>query len=111
MDVRERLQFLMDERHWTIYRVAKEAGIPWSTVRNMFKRNTEPSLSTLECICKGMGITLAQFFDFDHTMGLSEPQQLLLSQWNLLNEKEKALVASLIDLLATKASASSLFEK
>ena len=86
MDVRERLQSLMDERHWTIYRVAKEAGIPWSTVRNMFKRNTEPSLSTLECICNGMGITLSQFFDFDHTMGLSETQQLLLIQWNLLSE-------------------------
>ena len=46
MDVKERLQQLMDERQWTIYKVAKEAGIPWSTVRNMFKRNTEPSIGT-----------------------------------------------------------------
>ena len=61
MDVKERLQQLMNERGWTIYRVAKEADIPWSTVRNMFKRNTEPSIATLECLCKGMGMTLPQF--------------------------------------------------
>ena len=102
MDVRELLQSLMDERQWTIYRVAKEAGIPWSTVRNMFKRNTEPSLSTLECICSGMGITLSQFFDFDNSMGLSDEQRLLLSHWNALSEKEKALVANLVDILATR---------
>ena len=36
MDVKERLQQLMNERGWTIYKVSKEAGIPWSTVRNMF---------------------------------------------------------------------------
>ncbi len=28
MDVKERLQQLMDERGWTIYRVAKAADIP-----------------------------------------------------------------------------------
>ena len=66
MDVKSRIQQLMDERGWTIYRIAKEANIPWITVRNMFKRNTEPSIQTLECLCKGMGITLVQFFDVKH---------------------------------------------
>ena len=99
MDVKERLQQLMDERQWTIYKVAKEAGIPWSTVRNMFKRNTEPSIGTLEAICKGMGMTLLQFFDTDHQMGLTAEQQKLVSQWNRLDEREKALIAELIEAL------------
>ena len=75
MDVKARLQQLMDDRGWTIYRVAKEADIPWSTVRNMFKRNTEPSISTLECFCKGMGMTLPQFFDVDNDMGPRERRE------------------------------------
>ena len=99
MDVKERLHQLMDERGWTIYKVAKEASIPWSTVRNMFKRNTEPSIGTLEAICKGMGMTLPQFFDVENQMGLSEEQRLLINQWNKLNEHDKSLIVELIKTL------------
>ena len=89
----------MDERGWTIYRVAKEADIPWSTVRNMFKRNTEPSVQTLEAICKGMGITLPQFFDIEGNMGISPEQARLLQEWSRLREKVKKLISELIDSL------------
>ena len=71
VDIKGRIRQLMDERGWTCYRIAKEADIPWSTIHNMFKRNTEPSIQTLEAICKGLGITLAQFFDVENNMGLS----------------------------------------
>ena len=103
MDVKERLQQLMDERGWTIYKVAKEAGIPWSTVRNMFKRNTEPSIATLESICKGMGMTLPQFFDVDNQMGLTDEQRRLIQQWSKLNDRSKRLVSELMDALNEKA--------
>lgn len=103
MDVKERLQKLMDERGWTIYKVAKEAGIPWSTVRNMFKRNTEPSIATLECICIGMGMTLPQFFDVDNQMGLTDEQRQLIQQWSKLNDRNKRLVNELVDALNEKA--------
>ncbi len=103
MNVKERLQQLMDERGWTIYKVAKEADIPWSTVRNMFKRNTEPSIATLESICKGMGMTLPQFFDVDNQMGLTEEQRQLISQWSKLNDRNKRLVSELVDALNEKA--------
>lgn len=99
MDIRERLQQLMDERGWTIYKIAKEAGIPWSTVRNMFKRNTEPSIGTLECLCKGMGITLPQFFDVDNQMGLTDEQQQLISQWSKLSDSNRRLVSELVEAL------------
>lgn len=99
MDVKARLQQLMDERNWTIYKVAKEAGIPWSTVRNMFKRNTEPSIMTLECICKGMGITLCQFFDVDNQMGLSREQVQLIQDWSRLTDHNKHLICELITAL------------
>ena len=99
MDVKARLQQLMDERNWTIYKVAKEAGIPWSTVRNMFKRNTEPSIFTLESICKGMGISLCQFFDEDNQMGLTAEQAKLIQDWSKLDEKNKRLVSELLEAL------------
>jgi hypothetical protein len=82
---------------------AKEAGIPGSTVRIMFKRNTEPSIATLECICKGMGMTLPQFFDVDNKMGLSDEQRQLTQQWSKLNDHNKRLVSELVDALNDKA--------
>ena len=102
MDVKARLQQLMDERGWTIYKVAKAADIPWSTVRNMFKRNTEPSIATLECICNGMGMTLPQFFDVDNQMGLTQEQRQLIQQWSRLNDRDKRLVGELVEALIDK---------
>ncbi len=100
MDVKARLQALMDERGWTIYRVAKEADIPWSTVRNMFKRNTEPSIATLDSICRGMGMTLAQFFDEDGKLGLTAEQRLIIQELSKLSERERLLVMELLAILA-----------
>ena len=83
--------------------MAKEAGIPWSTVRNMFKRNTEPSIGTLEAICKGMGMTFPQFFDVENQMGLTGEQRQLINQWSKLDERKKRLVSELVDALNEKA--------
>lgn len=62
MDVLERLDRLMKARGWSMYRLAKERGLPESTVANIYRRNAVPSIDTLEKICPGLGITLAQFF-------------------------------------------------
>ena len=62
MDTHKRLRQLLDERGWTEYRLSKECGLSESTLANIFRRNTLPSISTLESICAGFGITLSQFF-------------------------------------------------
>ena len=62
MNTNERILQLLKERNWTEYRLAKESGLSQSTISNLFKRNTTPSIPTLEAICNGFGITLSQFF-------------------------------------------------
>ena len=62
MDVHVRLRQLLDERGWTEYKLSKQCGLSESTLANIFRRNTMPSISTLEAICRGFGITLSQFF-------------------------------------------------
>lgn len=99
MDVKQRLQQLMDERGWTIYRLAKEAGVSWSTIRNVFRRGTEPSISTLEVLCKGLGISLAQFFAFGNSNGLTDEQQEILNDWNLLDTQSKEAIRQMIRTL------------
>ena len=61
-DTDERIKQLLDERGWSSYRLAKEAGISDATINNLFRQNTLPTIPTLEAICRGFGITLSQFF-------------------------------------------------
>ncbi|MCC8168971.1 MAG: helix-turn-helix transcriptional regulator [Oscillospiraceae bacterium] len=62
MDIIGKLKKLQSEYGWSDYRIAKESGLSSETVSNIYKRNTIPNFYTLNAICNGFGITLAQFF-------------------------------------------------
>ena len=96
MDTNDRIRQLMDERQWTEYRLAKESGLSQSTVTNLFKRNTVPSVVTLEAICKGFGITLAQFFQEGNTTELTYEQKEMFDRWMTLSVEQKNIFYELI---------------
>ena len=96
MDTNERIRQLMSERQWSEYKLAKEAGLSQSTIANLFKRNTVPSVTTLESICKGFGITLSQFFCDGNLIELSDEQKDLFDRWVTLAPEQKQLLFELI---------------
>ena len=98
MDALERVRQMMDERHWTEYRLAKETGLPLSTITNMFRRQNAPTIPTLEMICQGFGITLSQFFARQSNMvELTQEQMAMFQRWATLTKEQKTLIAQLID--------------
>ena len=91
MDTHERLRQLLNERGWTEYRLAKNCGLSESTIANIYRRNTVPSLATLEAICKGFGITMAQFFAEGEMVEINPELKELFENWvNLTLEQKKA---------------------
>lgn len=97
MDVIKRIDMLMKERNWSDYKLSAESGLSSSTIANIHRRNTVPSISTLESICSAFGITLAQFFTEDsNTVQLSTEQQDLFNQWIALTDNQKELIFQLI---------------
>ena len=60
-----KIKHLLDERNWTLYKLAKEAGIPYSSLNALFLKNNQPTIATLEKICGGFHITLSEFFADD----------------------------------------------
>ena len=102
MDVKKKLLALMEEKHWTYYRLSKEADVSWSTIRNMFDRGTEPTLPTLEAICKGLGITLEELLLGEDAADLSPDQRDLLSNWDKLDAADKKLYLDLLRSLNSK---------
>lgn len=102
MNTNERLRRLLDERGWTEYRLSKNCGLSESTLANIFRRNTVPSISTLEAICGGFGITLAQFFSDGETVELTPELKELFESWRALTPTQKNAALQMIQALHTK---------
>lgn len=96
MDTHERLQQLLKERGWSEYRLAKSCGLSESTIANIFRRNTLPSIATLETICGGFGITLSQFFAEGEMVELTPELKELFDGWAFLTPEQKDAVARVI---------------
>lgn len=96
MDPHARLRQLLRERGWTEYRLSKECGLAQSTIGNILRRNTVPSVATLETICRGFGISLAQFFAEGEQAELTPELKELFDSWVCLTPAQKAAVLQLI---------------
>lgn len=91
MDTHERLRQLLNERGWSEYKLAKRCGLSESTVATIFRRNTVPSIATLETICSGFGITMSQFFAEGDMIEITPELKELFENWvNLTPEQKKA---------------------
>lgn len=103
MNVLEKVKKLQEERGWSTYKLAFEAGLTQSTLSNMFARGTCPTVDTLEKICEAFGISLAEFFESDNRKAhVSKEEQELLNKYRALNDKEKDAVKSMINALYQK---------
>ena len=96
MDVNEKLRKLLNERAWTEYRLSKECGLSESTIANIFRRNTVPSIPTLQAICDGFGITLSQFFAEGDMVEMTPTLKELFSGWTTLTMNQKNILLTIV---------------
>ena len=97
MNVTERIESLMKEREWTVYRLGKETGLSQSTLAHVFRRDSAPTIATLEIICKAFGISLSQFFSDGDPYSLTDEQEKLLFEWDTLSREQKQLLWVMVD--------------
>ena len=102
MDTHSKLRQLMSERGWTAYRLAKESGLSESALANIFKRNTVPSISTLEAVCAAFGISLAQFFAEQDLVELTPELKELFDNWVSLTPEQKQAALQMLRAMNTK---------
>ena len=104
MDVLEKLRTLLNERGWSEYRLAQKAGLNESTISNIYRRNTVPTIATLKAVCDAFGITLSQFFaDNDSDMVEVTPElKQLLDAWNPLTPEQRAVILQVAKSYHTK---------
>lgn len=105
-EVLNRIQQLLDFKHWTLYKLAKQSGIPYSSLNNIFNRQTCPTVITLEKICKGFNISLSEFFSFTENPlrneSITPEQQDLLNSYEELSAQDKKLLQAYLQGLNKK---------
>lgn len=65
-DILEEITRLRLARHWSEYELALHSGLSQSTISTWYRKGQVPTIKSLEKICAGLGITLAQFFAEDN---------------------------------------------
>jgi transcriptional regulator with XRE-family HTH domain len=96
MDALQRIKDLLNQYQWSTYKLSVKSGLPQSTLANMFARNNLPTLQTLEMICKGFGISLAQFFDYEEDDILKKQNDFLV-KYNRLTDEQKKIIIDVMD--------------
>lgn len=97
MNTLVRIKRLLKKRDWSVYKLSKLSGVSQSTLSNMFNRNNDPSIRTLEDICKAFGITLSQFFANEgELVSLDREQNAMLEKWSTLTEEQKNALLKLL---------------
>lgn len=99
-----KIQELLDERNWSLYKLAKESGIPYSSLNSLFAKDNVPTVATLEKICNGFQITLSEFFEEESpyrcvTPNITEEELSLLNSFRTLSKKDKLKCIEIIDIL------------
>ena len=98
-----RIEQLCEKKKFSRYRLAQKSGIAQSSISTLLNRKSVPTIQTLEKICEGFDITLAQFFAGDEEIpDLTADQKQLLSDWNAMDEHQKELVKAYIQGIIRK---------
>lgn len=89
-NVADRVLELCKARSWSLYRLAHEADMPYSSLSTVLYKTASPSLVSIEKICDGFGITLSQFFSKENELAkLTVDERECLSRWAQIVQRTK----------------------
>lgn len=97
----QRILDLCSQKHYSLYRLAKESNIPNTTLTNMVRTDTMPTFPTIQKICKGLDISIPQFFmSEDYFQSLTDNQREILRLWESLDKKQRLQAMAYLEGLA-----------
>lgn len=96
-NIYNRVDEIRTARGWTIYELAKRAGIAEASIHNWRDRKSSPSLYLLEAISEAFGISIIQLLiNDDEIAALTEEQQDLVKRWTSLKDHQKRALLEMI---------------
>lgn len=83
-------------RGWSEYALVENSGLTQSTISTWRRRNLQPNVASIEKICNGLGITLAQFFNDSEPVHLTPDQKRILELLGKLSPKQRSTVFEML---------------
>ena len=97
MTILERIDYFRAKKGWTEYRLATQSELTQSTINSWRAKGKVPSVASLEAICKGLGITMSQFFaEGEDAVVLTDLQREILDGLNNLTEDQQKALAEFL---------------
>ena len=97
MEVNKKITFLREQKGLTVNKLANQAGISQSFLREIELGNKKPTIETLSLVCSALDISLHDFFDDSFQTNL-ENNELLQEIFRLTPEQIKLLTQFLKSL-------------
>lgn len=98
-----RIKELLEQRNWSLYKLALEADIPYSSLNSLFRKNNQPTLATLEKICIGFHISVSEFFYDDISVvpvcDFSPEETDIIFKIRTLSRHDKKLLMALLNTM------------
>ena len=89
----KRVKELCSKHKVSKYRLAQLTDMSQTALGNIIKKESIPTIPTLERICDAFGISLAQFFAGDGMRpDLTDEQEEILETWDNLNADERRIL-------------------
>ncbi len=92
-EIYDKVDALRLAKGWTIYELAKNAGVAPTTIYNWRDRLSSPTLSLLDAVCSAFEISVIDFLSDGSEFALSEEQKEVMRLWtNLSSEQKKSII-------------------
>lgn len=91
MNIGEKIRLLRTQKNITVNKLATQAGISQSFLRDIELGNKKPSVEILSYICEALQISLKDFFDDDVITSISD-DPLIRRIYQLSPEQRSALL-------------------
>ncbi len=102
-DILKRIDDERIKRNWSEYALAKNSDITQSTISTWYRKKLQPSVASIEKICTGLGISLAEFFNDESSYVYLTPQQSeILNLWDALTPVQRESITNLLHAFQTE---------
>ena len=97
MDIARRLQQLRTAQGLSLNELARRSGVAQSSLSYIEGGDRQPSVEVIERICRGLGVTLAEFFAEEQKPELSPDLRQILDAARQLTPRQRKLLLEVME--------------
>lgn len=97
-EIYKRVERLRKERCWSLYMLAKKAGVSVNSLYHWRDKKSSPTVYLLAALAEAFNVSIARLLmDAETLDGLTTEQRLLTEKWSKLSRKQQETVMKIIE--------------